>query len=160
MLMTSVVPFSSFQTTNVSRTSFTSEVRQSSSQASFVSSLTQSLGYKSVVHNSSLVTVTATTSFARLISSSNPYTLTGVAVVTSSYLVSSSSLRPSSADMVVTSSAAVIPPGFFVRFGINVPLNESVSDASFKQQLREGILAVYQNGSADGMLGNTSVKVS
>lgn len=60
----------------------------------------------------------------------------------------------------MTSSAIIKPPGIFVRFGIRVPLGESVNDASFKNNLEKGILEAYENGTLDGMAGNVSVKVS
>lgn len=75
-------------------------------------------------------------------------------------MASLSPLRPSSTEHVTTSSATVIPPGIFVRFIISVPLNESVSDVSFKANLTKGIAAVYTNGSLDGISGNTSISVS
>ena len=59
-----------------------------------------------------------------------------------------------------SSSVAVIPPGTFVRFVISVPLNQSVSDISFRAKVTKGILIAYENGTLDGTTGNISVKVS
>ena len=58
------------------------------------------------------------------------------------------------------SSVAVIPPGAFLRFVISVPLNQSVSDISFRAKVTKGILIAYENGTLDGTTGNISVKVS
>ena len=89
------------------------------------------------------------------------YTSNGVSVVTSSNVLPSSPINPSSTSaFVVSSSVFVIPPSLFARFGISVPLNESVTDVSFKQKLEIGIHAAFVNGSVDGMTGNVSVSVS
>lgn len=88
------------------------------------------------------------------------HTSSGVRIVTSSYVALSSLLRPSTSELVTTSSVIAIPSGVFVRFGINVPLNQSVSSGSFKRNLEEGILVAYQNGSLDASSGNVSVQVS
>lgn len=81
-------------------------------------------------------------------------------VHSSSYVALSSSPSPSTTEPVMASSAIIKPPGIFVRFGIRVPLGESVNDASFKNNLEKGILEAYENGTLDGMAGNVSVKVS
>lgn len=73
---------------------------------------------------------------------------------------SSPLLRPSTAELAATSSAIIVPPGFFVRFVIRVSLNESVNDASFKNNLEKGILATYENGTSKERTGNVSVNVS
>ena len=83
-----------------------------------------------------------------------------LAVTSSSTMTLSYSLRPSSPGLVISSSVIAIPPGIYIRFGISVPLNQSVKDASFKQQLEKGIFLAYKNGSAGGLLGNVSVMVS
>ena len=62
--------------------------------------------------------------------------------------------------MTQSSSVAVIPPGTFVRFVIRVPLNQSVTDISFRANLTRGILTAYENGTLDGLTGNVSVNVS
>jgi len=81
-----------------------------------------------------------------------------LATVSATAVVYTTSSRP---DIVTSktqsSSVTVISPGTFVRFVISVPLNESVSD---KANLTRGILAVYENGTLDGITGNISVNVS
>ena len=62
--------------------------------------------------------------------------------------------------MTQSSSVAVIPPGTFVRFVISVPLNQSVTDISFRANLTRGILTAYENGTLDGLTVNVSVNVS
>ena len=47
-----------------------------------------------------------------------------------------------------------------MRFVISVPLNQSVTDISFKANLTRGILTAYENGTSDGLTGNVSVNVS
>ena len=85
----------------------------------------------------------------------------GVSVVSSGYVVLSSSLTQSSlGSSAISSSVDPIPPGIFVRFGINVPKNQSLNDGSFENQLREGIFSIYQNGSLDSSSRNFSVQVS
>ena len=74
--------------------------------------------------------------------------------------IGSTSYKTLSSTIAPSSSVAVIPPGIFVRFVISVPLNQSVSDASFKANLTRGILTAYENGSLDGITGNVSVNVS
>lgn len=121
--------------------------------------LSDSYALRSMVSSFSLrptwpsVLVSATSSF--LTRGSN-----GTPVVTSSYVVSSSLLRPSSQEAVITSSAVAVPSGIYVRFGISVPLNQSVKNNSFANQLGKGIFAVYQNGSLGASSGNLSVNVS
>lgn len=84
-----------------------------------------------------------------------------VSVVSSSYVVLSLSLTPSSlGSSAVSSSVVPILPGIYVRFGINVPKNQSLSDGSFENQLREGIFSIYQNGSLDSSSRNVSIHVS
>ena len=65
-----------------------------------------------------------------------------------------------SSPVTQSSSVAVIPPGTFVRFVISVPMNQSVSDISFRANLTKGILTAYQNGTLGGITGNVSVNVS
>ena len=65
-----------------------------------------------------------------------------------------------STPMTQSSSVAFIPPVTFVRFVISVPLNQSVTDISFKANLTRGILTAYENGTLDGLTGNVSVNVS
>ena len=65
-----------------------------------------------------------------------------------------------SSPITQSSSIAVIPPGTFVRFVISVPMNQSVSDISFRANVTKGILTAYRNGTLDGITGNVSVNVS
>ena len=81
-------------------------------------------------------------------------------MTTSTSLASSFSFKPSTPELVFSSSVIAIPTGFFVRFVIRVDLNQSVSNASFVEQLQKGILEAYENGSADIALANVSVDVS
>ena len=84
-----------------------------------------------------------------------------VSVVSSSYVVLSLSSTPSSlGSSAVSSSVVAILPGIYVRFGINVPKNQSLNDGSFENQLREGIFSIYQNGSLDSSSRNVSIHVS
>lgn len=69
-------------------------------------------------------------------------------------------LRPSSTELVITTSVIIVTPGLFVRFAISVPLNESVNATSFKTNLEKGILVAYKNGTSDETSGNVSVNVS
>lgn len=80
-------------------------------------------------------------------------------IATTSYVALSYSLNFSTAELVTTSSVTITKPGIFVRFAVSVPLNESLEDASFKNNLEKGILAAYENGTSDGMTGNHSVNV-
>ncbi|KAL9955828.1 hypothetical protein ACROYT_G037213 [Oculina patagonica] len=80
-------------------------------------------------------------------------------VATTSYVAPSSSLTLSMTELVATSSVIFKSPGVYVRFAISVPLNDSVENASFKNTLEKGILAVYQNGTFGGMAENVSVNV-
>lgn len=81
-------------------------------------------------------------------------------VATTSYVAPSSSPTLSMTELVATSSVIFKSPGVYVRFAISVPLNDSVENASFKNTLEKGILAVYQNGTFGGMAENVSVNVS
>ena len=83
-----------------------------------------------------------------------------IAVVTSSYVSLSSLQKPSTSELVTTSSVVSIPSRIFVRFGISVPLNQSVNNANFTKALKEGILMAYRNGSLGTSPGNVSISVS
>ena len=84
-----------------------------------------------------------------------------VSVVSSRFVVLSSSLAPSSPwSGVISNSVDPIMPGISVRFGISVPQNQSLNDSSFENQLRKGILSIYQNGSLDASSGDFSIRVS
>lgn len=129
----------------------------------------------SKIYNSSFVHLGSSSSFVSLtfsltptISSANvsstaslqTYSSNGVSVATSRNVLPSSLLNPSTSEFVTSRSVFVIPPGFFARFGISVPLNVSVIDVSFQQKLEKGILAAFKNGSVDGMTRNVSLSVS
>lgn len=123
--------------------------------------LTQTSGLDTLQNRTFTAEVTSSTTARRTIQSMNVSTKAiDVSLVTTSEVASPSPLRPSSTEHPTISSVTVIPPGIFVRFVISVPLNESVSDASFKANLTKGIFAVYENGSLSGASQNVSVNVS
>lgn len=80
-------------------------------------------------------------------------------VVTSSSKMSYFPPKSSTAKLVFSSSVIATTPGFFVRFLINVDLNQNVGNISFVKQLEKRILEAYRNGSGSGAQ-NFSVHVS
>ena len=154
----------SFKTTNVTHFSRETSVKLalSSTQQPQLSSVIGHSAQTASTQLSQSRVLTAKMSSVNLSATSSSQTLplSGVPVFTSSIMALPSSPLPSASELAITSSVIIIPPGFFVRFGISVPLNKSVSDARFKQELEKRILVAYENGSVGGMPGNVSVNVS
>ena len=82
-----------------------------------------------------------------------------LSVVSSSSEMSYFPPKPSTAKLVFSSSVLATTPGFYVRFLINVDLNQNVGNVSFVKQLEKRILEAYRIGSGSGVQ-NFSVRVS
>ena len=146
----------SFKTVNVTHSSRTTLTMSalSSAKHSEVSSVTAHSQQTTSVAISQSRMITAT------LSSANVSATLSLQTNSLSFTAMSSSIRPSTPELVITSSVIPVQPGFFIRFGISVPLNKTVNDAAFQQQLEKGILVAYENGSVGGIAGNVTVNVS